>query len=144
VLGALGSQTVATFDARGELALSYQNGSSAFESISDVTWFAAAPTHANPEHDMSLPQDAAPSGALSPALLLGTPVFLVPYGAETSARAVLATGDAVLVNRLGDVACDAITTPLDLSGNTSGVQRFACLRGGVLNLGELHLTRVPQ
>lgn len=139
ILGALGSETRLT--AVGDaLALSLQNASSRLENPIEATWSVAVPQSDPPEQPDRLPA-AAPSAAAAPTLLLGTPVFLVPYGDEASVHAVYSTGATAEVIRLGELRCDAIATPLDRAGNTSGEQSFACLRDGAVDLGRVRLTR---
>ncbi len=147
VLGAFASQTTATAASSLEqpsqpaIALSFQNGSSRYEDPNDVSWTQEALAADPPSRDDRLPLGLAPSAALAPALLAGTPVFLVPYADEASVHALISTGNAVLVQRLGDLQCDAIATPADLAGNLLGEQLFACLQDGIVNLGALRLTR---
>ena len=84
--------------------------------------------------------DAPTSGPVTPSVLGGFPVFVVPYGAGQEAVALVGLGDNSVVIPLG-VGCDEVA--VGRGAHAKDIRALACLRGGELLLGNLRLVRDP-
>lgn len=123
VLGAFGSQTAAAVQGDGDVRVVVRDTS------------VGRGHGAHPDAG-DLPK-ATPSGPPASTIVLGTPLFLVPYANTAEVAALLVDGDETRVQILAGLYCDEIALPASAAANSGGKMAFACVQGGDVRLGAL-------
>lgn len=123
--------TTATLSSKGQISLCLQ--SSGNEQVTEEAQLLG--TVVVPPEDLPL---SLPTNGLSPGLIAGYPIFLIPYGMESEVFLVGSTGLAVFTQPIKNLFCDSIVFPASVRGNEDRQLAFACLQAGDLRLGTLY------
>ena len=83
--------------------------------------------------------DERPSGAVAAAIVGGSPLFVVPMGADRPAYMVTSSAATPTVRQLDALRCDAVALPVARVANEHATTAVACLREGELHLATLVL-----
>ncbi|HVI03114.1 MAG TPA: hypothetical protein VM869_30670, partial [Enhygromyxa sp.] len=85
--------------------------------------------------DVELP--ALPTAAPSLGMIAGSPTLLIPFGVGTPAWAMRSTGEAVLLDNLAELDCDALALAMPDADGEGDSQTVACIAAGELRVGSL-------
>jgi hypothetical protein len=80
---------------------------------------------------------ALPTAAPSLAMVAGSPTLLIPFGVGTPAWAMRSTGEAVLLDSLAELDCDALALAMPDPDGEGESQTVACIANRELRVGTL-------